>query len=107
MDSIMERDEGHSNLRLDMRHRLPYLLIAQPVAGCAIELPTAFQSSEKESSMDSHVMYHRGSTNGGQPRVKSSPGAMLIVAQGKSLPKWLAPVQLVAAALWHGVKAAW
>jgi hypothetical protein len=57
--------------------------------------------------MDSQVFHHRHSTNGGQARMKRNPGAMLIAAQGKRLPRWLAPVQLVAAALWHGIKAVW
>ena len=56
-------------------------------------LRAVFQSSEKESSMDSNVMHRRGNTNGAELRIH--------------LPRWLAPVQLVAVALWHGIKAVW
>jgi threonyl-tRNA synthetase len=57
--------------------------------------------------MDRHVMQHRGSANRGEVRVKSNPGATLIASQGIHLPRWLAPVQLVVVAVWHGIKAVW
>jgi hypothetical protein len=57
--------------------------------------------------MDNHVMHHRGSAKGGEVRVKSNPGAILIAFPRTRLPRWLAPVQLVVVAVWHGIKAVW
>ena len=57
--------------------------------------------------MDSHVMHHSGSANGVHAREKSNPRLTLIASQGTPLRSWLAPVQLIAAALWHGIKAVW
>jgi hypothetical protein len=54
------------------------------------------------------TMHHRGSRSHGRlMRVKSHSGAMPVPSHGTPLPRWLASVQLVAAALWHGIKAAW
>lgn len=43
--------------------------------------------------MDSNVMHRRGNTNGAEPKIR--------------FPRWLAPVQLVVVAVWHGLKAVW
>jgi hypothetical protein len=43
--------------------------------------------------MDSDVMHHRGNANGAELGVR--------------LRRWLAPVQLVVVAVWHGIKAVW
>ena len=55
--------------------------------------------------MDSHVMHHRDSANSGTVRVNSN--AQRIASQATLLRSCLMPVQLVAAALWHGIKAVW
>ena len=58
--------------------------------------------------MDSHAMHHRGARSHGRLMcVKSRSGAMPVPSRGTPLPRWLAFVQLVAAALWHGIKAVW
>jgi hypothetical protein len=57
--------------------------------------------------MDSHVMHHRGNANGAELRAKGDPGAMLIASRRIRLPRWLAPVELVVVAVWHGMKAVW
>jgi len=43
--------------------------------------------------MDRNVMHRRGNINGAELRLR--------------LPRWLAPVQLVVVAVWHGIKAVW
>jgi hypothetical protein len=57
--------------------------------------------------MDSHVMRHRGSANALQASVKNRPALRLIASQATPVRRWLAPVSLLAAALWHGIKAVW
>jgi len=43
--------------------------------------------------MDRNVMHRRGNINGAELRMR--------------LPRWLAPVQLVVVAVWHGIRAVW
>lgn len=49
---------------------------------------------------------HPSSTNARLHSTNSNAGT-LITSQGEAIPRWLAPVQLLAAALWHGIKAVW
>jgi hypothetical protein len=55
--------------------------------------------------MDSHVMHHRDGANSGNVTVSSN--SRRIASQASLLRSCLMPVQLVAAALWHGIKAVW
>jgi hypothetical protein len=57
--------------------------------------------------MDSHVMQHAGSPNTRQVRVRRHARLTLVVSQGIPLRRWSTPVSMVAAALWHGIKAVW
>jgi hypothetical protein len=57
--------------------------------------------------MESHVMQHPGRATARHVRAGTRPRLRLVVSQGYPVRRWLTHVSLVAAALWHGVKAVW
>ena len=57
--------------------------------------------------MESHVMQHPGRATARHVRAGTRPRLRLVVSQGYPVRRWLTHVSLVAAALWHGIKAVW